>query len=194
MMATGQVLKPGDHIYSKCFGGLYDHHGIYVGKAKVKNPRTGKEEQIENAVIHFLGLDKNGKAKTYRPQCPKCFHESHELGVVLTCLDCFYDVGVALLLPLLNLTWLLREHIVSSIKTTSENTASFLTTASTLQPSVKPGPPYAIRSCSGQECPVPSLIMLQEALQKVYSGVKTFILHLNDGDSTIVIFSPISIL
>ncbi|XP_040941464.1 protein LEAD-SENSITIVE 1 isoform X1 [Gossypium hirsutum] len=65
--------------------------GIYVGKAKVKNPRTGKEEQIENAVIHFLGLDKNGKAKTYRPQCPKCFHESHELGVVLTCLDCFYD-------------------------------------------------------------------------------------------------------
>ncbi|MBA0873522.1 hypothetical protein Goshw_003351, partial [Gossypium schwendimanii] len=64
---------------------------IYVGKAKVKNPRTGKEERIENAVIHLLGLDKNGKAKTYQPQCPKCFHESHELGVVLTCLDCFHE-------------------------------------------------------------------------------------------------------
>ncbi|KAH1033054.1 hypothetical protein J1N35_045228 [Gossypium stocksii] len=90
-MATGQIPKPGDHIYTKCYGGLYDHHGIYVGKAKVKNPRTGKTEQIENAVIHILGLDKNGKAKTYRPQCPKCFHESHELGVVLTCLDCFHE-------------------------------------------------------------------------------------------------------
>ncbi|TYG38315.1 hypothetical protein ES288_D13G212500v1 [Gossypium darwinii] len=91
MMATGQELKPGDHIYTKCFGGLYDHRGIYVGKAKVKNPRTGKKEQIENGVIHLLGLDKNGKAKTYQPQCPKCFHESHELRVVLTCLDCFHE-------------------------------------------------------------------------------------------------------
>ncbi|MBA0816721.1 hypothetical protein Gohar_001351, partial [Gossypium harknessii] len=64
---------------------------IYVGTANVKNPRTGKKEQIENAVIHLLGLDKNGKAKTYQPQCPKCFHESHELGVVITCLDCFHE-------------------------------------------------------------------------------------------------------
>lgn len=29
-MATGLVLKPGDHIYTKCLGGLYEHHGKYA--------------------------------------------------------------------------------------------------------------------------------------------------------------------
>ncbi|XP_052483094.1 protein LEAD-SENSITIVE 1 [Gossypium raimondii] len=59
-MATGQVLNPGDHIYTECLGGSYYHHGIYVGRGLVTNPNTGKTRTITNAVIHFLGLDKEG--------------------------------------------------------------------------------------------------------------------------------------
>ena len=40
------VLKPGDHIYVHRTGGLYDHHGIYIGK-----------EGCE--VIHFSGTRKS---------------------------------------------------------------------------------------------------------------------------------------
>ncbi|MBA0699679.1 hypothetical protein Goari_001291 [Gossypium aridum] len=92
-MATGQVvlLNPGDHIYTECLGGSYYHHGIYVGRGLVTNPNTGNTRTITNAVIHFLGLEKEGKVKKTKPQCQTCFYKPKGPGIVLTCLDCFRE-------------------------------------------------------------------------------------------------------
>ncbi|XVF57209.1 hypothetical protein PTKIN_Ptkin06aG0186200 [Pterospermum kingtungense] len=82
-------LKPADHIYTSC--GLYYHHGIHVGKATVTNPNSrGEERKINDAVIHFLGIDK--KSGPRRP-CKTCFHLPQTVGVVITCLDCFTEGG-----------------------------------------------------------------------------------------------------
>ena len=43
-------LKPGDHIYVKRYGGIYSHHGIYVG-------RKGSRKEI----IHFSVVDGSRK-------------------------------------------------------------------------------------------------------------------------------------
>ena len=43
-------LKPGDHIYAYRAYGLYQHHGIYIGK-------PGRD------VIHFSGTQSTGKSK-----------------------------------------------------------------------------------------------------------------------------------
>ncbi|XVF31072.1 hypothetical protein REPUB_Repub16aG0113900 [Reevesia pubescens] len=83
-------LLRADHIYSACNGGLYYHHGIYVGKAKVTNPNNGEQKLINDAVIHFLGFDKKSSSK---PQCKRCFHMSRIHGIVITCLDCFLDAN-----------------------------------------------------------------------------------------------------
>ncbi|KAH1046000.1 hypothetical protein J1N35_036784 [Gossypium stocksii] len=77
--------KPGDHIYCQRGGGLYDHHGIYVG---------------DDMVIHL-----QGKAKKLGPlpACHKCGDKRVENGeIAKVCIDCFlqgetleiYDYGV----------------------------------------------------------------------------------------------------
>ncbi|XP_022719132.1 uncharacterized protein LOC111277165 [Durio zibethinus] len=82
-------LQRADHIFTPCSGGIYYHHGIYVGKATVTNPKNnGEEQEIYDAVIHFLGFYKKSSCK---PQCKRCFYTSQNMGVIITCLDCFLD-------------------------------------------------------------------------------------------------------
>ncbi|XWS58371.1 hypothetical protein CRYUN_Cryun08bG0028500 [Craigia yunnanensis] len=86
-----EALKPADHIYTACGEGLYHHHGIFVGKAKVTNPQNnGEQREIDDAVIHLLGFNKKRNKKTgHKPQCERCFYMSQIVGVIITCLDCF---------------------------------------------------------------------------------------------------------
>ncbi|TYG59005.1 hypothetical protein ES288_D08G267800v1 [Gossypium darwinii] len=83
-----RFLQPGDHIYCEREGGLYDHHGIYVG---------------DDMVIHL-----QGKAKKLEPlpECRKCKDKRVQNGeIAKVCIDCFlrgerpriYDYGVSLL-------------------------------------------------------------------------------------------------
>ncbi|XWS64721.1 hypothetical protein CRYUN_Cryun05aG0028000 [Craigia yunnanensis] len=66
--------QPGDHIYSPRSGGLFDHHGIYVG---------------DDMVIHLQGP---GKKIGPPPSCQKCEHKRDCNGeIIKTCLDCFLD-------------------------------------------------------------------------------------------------------
>ncbi|KAL4297816.1 hypothetical protein GQ457_12G005060 [Hibiscus cannabinus] len=64
-------IEAGDHIFCKRRGGLYDHHGIYVG---------------ENMVIHLAG-----KAKKLQPySCQECRNKGIINGeIAKICLDCF---------------------------------------------------------------------------------------------------------
>ncbi|KAB2018814.1 hypothetical protein E1A91_D08G258900v1 [Gossypium mustelinum] len=82
-----RFLQPGDHIYCEREGGLYDHHGIYVG---------------DDMVIHL-----QGKAKKLEPlpECRKCKDKRVQNGeIAKVCIDCFlrgekpriYDYGVPL--------------------------------------------------------------------------------------------------
>ncbi|KAB2018812.1 hypothetical protein ES319_D08G255200v1 [Gossypium barbadense] len=81
-------IQPGDHIYCQRKGGLYYHHGIYVG---------------DDMVIHL-----QGKAKKLEPlpECRKCKDKRVQNGeIAKVCIDCFlrgerpriYDYGVSLL-------------------------------------------------------------------------------------------------
>ncbi|KAH1105830.1 hypothetical protein J1N35_009598 [Gossypium stocksii] len=79
--------QPGDHIYCRRKGGLYDHHGIYVG---------------DDMVIHLQGAAKKLGAL---PACHKCGDKRVENGeIAKVCIDCFldgetlqiYDYGVPL--------------------------------------------------------------------------------------------------
>ncbi|XP_022720036.1 lecithin retinol acyltransferase-like [Durio zibethinus] len=68
--------EPGDHIYSERSGGLYDHHGIYVG---------------DDMVIHLQGPAKQKHIGSSAP-CQKCGYKRDFIGgVIKTCLDCFLD-------------------------------------------------------------------------------------------------------
>ncbi|KAB2018827.1 hypothetical protein ES319_D08G256000v1 [Gossypium barbadense] len=80
-----RFLQPGDHIYCEREGGLYDHHGIYMG---------------DDMVIHL-----QGKAKKLEPlpECRKCKDKRVQNGeIAKVCIDCFlrgekpriYDYGV----------------------------------------------------------------------------------------------------
>ncbi|KAK8542972.1 hypothetical protein V6N12_015547 [Hibiscus sabdariffa] len=85
-------LRPSDHIYSG--RGSYCHHGIFVGEAKIANPnKQGKTRKLRHAVIHFRGIQRNAGADADADGkaggCRKCFHKAGDLGVVLTCMDCF---------------------------------------------------------------------------------------------------------
>ncbi|KAK8520175.1 hypothetical protein V6N12_004134 [Hibiscus sabdariffa] len=87
-------LRPSDHIYSD--RGSYCHHGIFVGEAKIANPnKQGKTRKLRHAVIHFRGIERNAGAGAGADGdgkaggCRKCFHKAGDLGVVLTCMDCF---------------------------------------------------------------------------------------------------------
>ncbi|KAH1105863.1 hypothetical protein J1N35_009631 [Gossypium stocksii] len=80
--------QPGDHIYCKRKGGLYDHHGIYVG---------------DDMVIHLQGA---AKKLGPLPACHKCGDKRVVNGeIAKVCIDCFrdgetpqiYDYGVSLL-------------------------------------------------------------------------------------------------
>ncbi|KAG8480670.1 hypothetical protein CXB51_025215 [Gossypium anomalum] len=82
---TSKFPKPGDHIYCPRGGGLYDHHGIYVG---------------DDMVIHLQG---KGKKIEPLPECHKCRGKRIENGeIAKVCIDCFlhketlqiYDYGV----------------------------------------------------------------------------------------------------
>ncbi|MBA0646975.1 hypothetical protein Goklo_014893 [Gossypium klotzschianum] len=66
--------QPGDHIYCERKGGLYDHHGIYVG---------------DDMVIHLRGAAKKlGEI----PACHKCGDKRVENGeIAKVCIDCFLD-------------------------------------------------------------------------------------------------------
>ncbi|EOY11030.1 hypothetical protein QUC31_009712 [Theobroma cacao] len=79
------ALQRSDHIYTDCSWGLYYHHGIYVGKAKVTNPKNGEQREIYDAVIHLFGPTKDSS----NAQCQQCFHLPQNAGVSITCLDCF---------------------------------------------------------------------------------------------------------
>ncbi|XP_039019728.1 uncharacterized protein LOC120151286 [Hibiscus syriacus] len=78
-------LQAGDHIYCKRRGGLYDHHGIYVG---------------DNMVIHLAG-----KAKKIQPYtCKECINKGVINGeIAKICIYCFlagkklkvYEYGVS---------------------------------------------------------------------------------------------------
>ncbi|KAK8481431.1 hypothetical protein V6N13_040599 [Hibiscus sabdariffa] len=76
--------EPGDHIFCTRKGGLYDHHGIYVG---------------DNMVIHLAGKAK----KLQPPSCQECRNKGVVNGeMAKICLDCFlggenffiYEYGV----------------------------------------------------------------------------------------------------
>ncbi|PPD74903.1 hypothetical protein GOBAR_DD28181 [Gossypium barbadense] len=56
-MATGQVLNPGDHIYTECLGGSYYHHGfvrMHGSKSTLNLPRQG---QLLNSFVHGSHVD-----------------------------------------------------------------------------------------------------------------------------------------
>lgn len=64
-------LVPGDHIYVHRKGGLYTHHGIYVG---------GQKDQ---AVIHFSGLEKKNKSSAVVESCSlEVFRDGSKLRLV----------------------------------------------------------------------------------------------------------------
>ncbi|EOY11026.1 NC domain-containing-related-like protein [Theobroma cacao] len=66
--------QPGDHIYSTRAGGLYAHHGIYVGN---------------DMVIHLQAPPKGSGSST---PCQKCgYKRDCQGGIIKTCLDCFLD-------------------------------------------------------------------------------------------------------
>ncbi|KAB2018831.1 hypothetical protein E1A91_1Z001400v1 [Gossypium mustelinum] len=68
--------QPGDHIYCQRKGGLYDHHGIYVG---------------DGMVIHLRGA---AKKLGELPGCHKCGDKRVENGeIAKVCIDCFLDGG-----------------------------------------------------------------------------------------------------
>ncbi|KAG8487083.1 hypothetical protein CXB51_020623 [Gossypium anomalum] len=80
--------QPGDHIYCERKGGLYDHHGIYVG---------------DGMVIHLRGA---AKKLGELPACHRCGGKRVENGeIAKVCIDCFldgetlqiYDYGVPVL-------------------------------------------------------------------------------------------------
>ncbi|XP_022720158.1 retinoic acid receptor responder protein 3-like [Durio zibethinus] len=67
--------EPGDHIYSERSGGLYYHHGIYVG---------------DDMVIHLMAppIIYN----RFSDPCQKCgYKRNFSSGVIKTCLRCFLD-------------------------------------------------------------------------------------------------------
>ncbi|KAL1158816.1 hypothetical protein V6Z11_A08G249900 [Gossypium hirsutum] len=66
--------QPGDHIYCERKGGLYDHHGIYVG---------------DDMVIHLQGA---AKKLGELPTCHKCGDKRVVNGeIAKVCIDCFLD-------------------------------------------------------------------------------------------------------
>ncbi|TYJ24085.1 hypothetical protein E1A91_A08G237000v1 [Gossypium mustelinum] len=66
--------QPGDHIYCERKGGLYDHHGIYVG---------------DDMVIHLQGA---AKKLGELPTCHKCGDKRLVNGeIAKVCIDCFLD-------------------------------------------------------------------------------------------------------
>ncbi|KAF5737830.1 NC domain-containing-related-like protein [Tripterygium wilfordii] len=74
-------LVPGQHIYVDRAGGVYTHHGIYVG-------RDSNKSHVQY-VIHFLSTPKNGSS-TNSQRCEDCkYGKNANGGVVRTCLNCF---------------------------------------------------------------------------------------------------------
>ncbi|XP_039064599.1 lecithin retinol acyltransferase-like [Hibiscus syriacus] len=79
--------EAGDHIYCRRQGGLYDHHGIYVG---------------DDMVVHLQG---KGKKLGAPSECNKCGNKRFINGeIAKVCIDCFlqgetveiYEYGVPL--------------------------------------------------------------------------------------------------
>ena len=75
-MVFEDSLKPGDHIYAYRLGGVYAHHGIYIGE-------PGME------VIHFSGNKRSGKPCV---RIQSCTYEDFKDGALLAHLVA-YDVN-----------------------------------------------------------------------------------------------------
>ncbi|KAH9699090.1 lrat domain-containing protein [Citrus sinensis] len=84
-----EMLKPGDHICTERWNGLYYHHGIYVGDdlvIHVNGPRkrsayssTKMKSSSSASSVYHATCQNNG--------CQKGFN----CGTIKTCLDCFLD-------------------------------------------------------------------------------------------------------
>ncbi|PRQ60638.1 putative endopeptidase, NLPC/P60 domain, LRAT-like domain-containing protein [Rosa chinensis] len=71
-----ESLERGDHIYAYRKGGLYSHHGIFIG---------------EDRVIHFVRTNEGNTSRRVEP-CQKCgVDKNHLRGVVKSCVDCFLN-------------------------------------------------------------------------------------------------------
>ncbi|KAG4135713.1 hypothetical protein ERO13_D08G233650v2 [Gossypium hirsutum] len=93
-----RLPKPGDHIYCERKGGLYDHHGIYMG---------------DGMVIHLRGA---AKKLGELPGCHKCGDKRVENGeIAKVCIDCFLDGGMIQIfdygVPLLE--FIARKRVIS---------------------------------------------------------------------------------
>ncbi|KAF5737829.1 NC domain-containing-related-like protein [Tripterygium wilfordii] len=94
-------LVRGQHIYVQRAGGVYTHHGIYVGKDSNESP--------VQYVIHFIGDPQNGSSiisassinsvssagygsSTSSQACKDCnYRRNIDGGVLKTCLNCFIN-------------------------------------------------------------------------------------------------------
>ncbi|EOY11022.1 hypothetical protein QUC31_009718 [Theobroma cacao] len=109
--------QPGDHIYTTRAGGLYAHHGIYVGNDMVihlQAPFKGSGSSFMGSGSSFMGSASSfmgsgssfmGSASSFMgsgssseeiessPPCQKCGYKPQycQGGIIKTCLDCFLD-------------------------------------------------------------------------------------------------------
>ncbi|KAJ0013326.1 hypothetical protein Pint_20463 [Pistacia integerrima] len=82
LSTTRSKLKPSDHVCGPRVGGLYYHHGIYVG---------------DDMVIHLMapadkapGKKVPAKKGNSSSPCQKCgYNPDTDDGIIKTCLDCF---------------------------------------------------------------------------------------------------------
>lgn len=98
-------LNPGDHIYAPRYGGIYAHHGIYVGDEMVIHYTENAENKTGS---FFSSVSSVSSHSSHR--CPKCGDQSKASGVISSCLDCFlsgcelylFEYGVSRFTNLLN--------------------------------------------------------------------------------------------
>ncbi|KAK6232972.1 hypothetical protein SCA6_003045 [Theobroma cacao] len=88
--------QPGDHIYTTRAGGLYAHHGIYVGNDMVihlQAPFKGSGSSFMGSASSFMGSGSSSKEIESAPPCQKCGYKPQycQGGIIKTCLDCFLD-------------------------------------------------------------------------------------------------------